>query len=277
MTTTCCSDIFVNDAFLSKRFVYVFSSCKPAPPNGFDLQTYNIVLFPDVDYPGVYNFYLADAQFSLLAQAEIKNGGWEIVNIRSVEPGFIRTVSEDRKTLFIATTGDNTGILWSFTIRSDNLIQSQVCAPPFGFGGIPVNPEENPPVGCPLVEGLIWSSPDNQQLCQFDYKVTTFSTACADCSCWASKCDSATQRVLEYKVYCPNFRSVLKKNCDLLELASYIGLRFILAKIVFGDFNVQYLRQCYYQPLLKGLRASQFCRFAAYLQASPQAKFCFKK
>lgn len=152
--------------------------------------------------------------------------------------------------------------------------QSIVTCSNFGLGSR-IIVAEPAPEGCPSIEILAYTTRDKKQICQVGVRVVTPPGPCQDCPCSESRTFAQT---LRYKHYSPNIASVLKgKGCtfadkvasiggiDINDLARYALLRLVLAQIIFGDFNVDYLLQKWYQPLRKKLACSQFCRFLSRL------------
>lgn len=105
-------------------------------------------------------------------------------------------------------------------------------------------------------------TPDGQELCQVNLIVTDPYPDC---------CLAATTTVQEYVLYCPKISSVLcAEGCTLGEkvqqlslklnisydvlfrnLTEYSLLRLALSKLLYGSFDVNYLRQRYYKEFIR--------------------------
>lgn len=191
-------------------------------------------------------------------------------------------------TIFSRQPFDGLKATWTFTVMGA-ITTGSVCVTRNLSGPIPLpEPSEPTPIGCPSLVGSVTLTQDEEQICQIDFTVNIPQGPCQDCSEQiTSKC---TEQTLQYRYYSPDVARVVKgRGCTLAQkvsflqaqgrtvtlenLATYSTLRLALSKLVFGNFEVNYLRQSYYPLLIKKLRKSQFCRFLIRLKIPAYAGY----
>lgn len=84
---------------------------------------------------------------------------------------------------------------------------------------------------------------------QINYRVVNPQGLCHSC------CD-LTSRISSYTYYCVNFLCVLDNPNQSItpQLEQYALARLMLSVLIFGDFNVNYLRRRYYEQFLAEVR-----------------------
>lgn len=106
-----------------------------------------------------------------------------------------------------------------------------------------------------------------QNICQVDFTVITGGQ---------KYCDGLISLTELYRQYCVPIQDVIcAKGCTLtgkidnlnLDLQSFVSialLRYILSKLLFGCFDVNYLRRRYYEQFLSNLKKSEWKAFLQY-------------
>lgn len=191
--------------------------------------------------------------------------------------------------IFSEQAFDGLRATWTFTVM-ETITSASVCVRRTFSGAIPLPGSNEPtPVGCPSLMGTVTATQDEKQICAMHFTVVIPQGPCADCPTQATN-TCVTEQTLQYRYYSPNVTRVVKgKGCTLAQkvaflqargkvvtlenLATYSTLRLALSKLVFGNFDVDYLRQSYYPQLIKRLSKSPFCRFLARLQIPAYANY----
>lgn len=143
--------------------------------------------------------------------------------------------------------------------------------------GIPLPRPPTTPSGCPTLFGELFLTNDGKQLCQTNFSVTFYN-------------DCFTSQQREYVFYCIDIlRVVCGQGCTLeakainlqgkgLEvttagLATYGMLRLMLSFLLFGHFDINFLRRRFYAKFLRKLERSGFCAYKEIFLESPYWKY----
>lgn len=62
-------------------------------------------------------------------------------------------------------------------------------------------------------------------------------------------------------------------NTILYKIIKYAMTRYILCRILYGDFNINYLKEKHYKKFIKDLGRSRFCRFIEFFQDCEEENF----
>lgn len=175
-------------------------------------------------------------------------------------------------------------VTWSFLATATELGITVIVAPDnLADNPVPVPQPENVPVGCPTLFGAVEGTPDGKQICSSRFVVTFLGTSCPCCP--DQQLPSFTSQRKEYVFYGTNLLPVLRgEGCNLVQraesltrpdrivtsegLATYGMLRLMLSLLLFGDFNLQFLRQSFYGRFLKKLKRSNFCAYYSLFRES---------
>lgn len=89
----------------------------------------------------------------------------------------------------------------------------------------------------------------SENMSQVDYRVINPAGLCQTCC-------AVTEQTKDYRFYCVNFRSVLicPNQPISSDLEQYALARLILSLLIFGSFNVNYLRQRYYEDFISRIQ-----------------------
>lgn len=136
--------------------------------------------------------------------------------------------------------------------------------------------------GCEPIPGSIYLSHDGKNVCQISFTVQSKPSACRK-----NKCSVLveTTPASQFTSYCLDLQCVLRgKGCTLREQVDYIEaqgvnidfdtlvqysvLRLILSMVLFGKFDVDFLRREFYEDFLCKLRESNYACYGEYFSTS---------
>lgn len=232
------------------------------------------VIFAKILPPLEYAIIISDSQEDFMQAANVLYDpklGFRILSSENFYKANVSIPTEGGffQTLHIESfSGITTRVNWTFTALSETSVRGQMClttglAGPLPIGGGSVS------ANCPSIVGMAYPSPDGKEVCFLEYKVSIPGDCFAVEKSYKQYCLNLTdvlsgegctfdQKVLDLQVRYPNI--------TMDSLVSYASLRLILSQIVFGNFNLQYLGQCYYPKLIRKLQKSAFCNFAQRLE-----------
>src|SRR5207253_6650019 len=161
---------------------------------------------------------------------------------------------------------------YQYIVNVSNINQSnQSATVNISFFRLPqttIETQPSPSGGIPNIIGTIELTPDLENIAQAQFVVTT-----------GRNCDlSIESQVTIYKKYgcslqvqavllgegCTMHEKTNSLGIDFYLMVQYSMLRYILSKLLYCKFSVQFLRRRYYSQFLKDLAASQFSAFVEY-------------
>lgn len=186
---------------------------------------------------------------------------------------------------------------WVLLPLTNTTFKAIVLISPASVGGMPTPQPDAITPGCPTLFGEVTLTPDEKQICQTDFIVTLFGSPCPDCPCQKRRSFLSQRR--EYVFYCTDVALVVQGtgcrkgtgstledkasslqaiglNVTTAGLATYGMLRLMLSFLLFGRFDLEFLRQSYYRKFMRNLQVSEFCAYAQIFRDSPYWRY-FKK
>lgn len=136
--------------------------------------------------------------------------------------------------------------------------------------------------GCEPIPGFIYLSHDGKNVCQISFTVQSKPAACRKNKCTVIV---ETTPASQFTSYCLDLQCVLRgKGCTLREQVDYIEargvnidfdtfvqysvLRLILSMVLFGKFDVDFLRREFYEDFLCKLGESNYACYGDYFSTS---------
>lgn len=143
------------------------------------------------------------------------------------------------------------GIVWYLSVTPDRVIVPRVgpdgCAVTVRGLGLPAPPVPGSKDTTIFIDAV--SAPGSNCIRQVDYRVVNPQGLCQPCC-------NLISRVSSYRYYCVDLGCVLLNPSSPLtfQLEQYALARLMLSKLIFGEFNVNYLRRRYYEQFLAEVR-----------------------